>query len=307
MAKASRPGFIGSKGDANLTADAITTENILQHYRDIARGAYEWDGLPEDVPEGYIEAALFDRPGVGFKVTKAFGPVILPCNAPTVDMYGQPVKWLPAPVGMTEPGTGELYDLSDGPVLWQGMSMAMRVEPYAQIMSKALKTLGQNVTALSQPVLLSGTPSGSSGDNIGAILLKSDISAGSCYIPVVEPGALKLEVLDLKAQDHTQNLFSVIQACDAAILEIMGASNGVEKSSGVSALETVSGVMPVTMSHDWGLKLRQRWAEKVNAEFGTSITVTDGIAWIEGTMPEPENDGNDNEGGDEDGDMEKDS
>lgn len=306
---APKPSFRQSVGEANETADAIHTLDILQHYEDVAAGIYVWDGLPEDVPDGYIERALFNRAGVAYKVTPTFGPVVTPCKPETWDLYGQPRTWLPDPYGTFMPVNdgSEFFQPSDAPVLWLTMSTESRILPYAEIMSKALKTLGQNITALSQPILISGAPSGNRGDNIDGIMLRSDLSAGQTYIPVVTPGAIGVEVLDLKAQDHTQNLYSVIQACDAMILEIMGASMGPEKSSGVTTLETASGVMPVTMSHDWGLAVRTRWAKKVNAMFGTSISVREGDAWeqVDAQPEEMQQENDDSEG--DNGSMETDT
>ena len=57
-----RPTFRTSKGERRGGAsETIDTSGLVQIYRDIARGRFKWSGLPEDMPEGYIEdTALFD-------------------------------------------------------------------------------------------------------------------------------------------------------------------------------------------------------------------------------------------------------
>ena len=73
-----RPTFRTSKGERRGGAsETIDTSGLVQIYRDIARGRFKWSGLPEDMPEGYIEdTALFYNAGVSMKSTP-MGPVVL--------------------------------------------------------------------------------------------------------------------------------------------------------------------------------------------------------------------------------------
>lgn len=276
-----KPTFVQSKGEANKTADAIDTTKIVEHYRNICRGLFEWEGLPEDMPRGYIEdTCLFYCSGVSMKEVTGIGLSVLPANPVTMTIYGTPYEWLPAYIqnitAYRNTDYLDLFEKSNTPVLWMGNSRWELIKPYIELMSKAMKVLGVNITALSQPVLIAGRPSGNAGDNINAILLKNDISSGESYIPVVEPGAIKMEVLDLKAVDNTQNLLSTIKACDTVILELLCANTGVEKSSGIAPIETAVSMKSHEMDIDAQLKRRQDWCDKINAVLGTNVTVRRG-------------------------------
>lgn len=296
-----KPTFVQSKGEANKTADAIDTAKIVEHYRNICRGLFEWDGLPEDMPRGYIEdTCLFFCSGVSMKEVSGIGLSVLPANPVTMTIYGTPYEWLPAYIqnitAYRNTDYLDLFEKSNTPVLWMGNSRFEIIKPYIELMSKAMKVLGVNITALSQPVLIAGRPSGNAGDNINAILLKNDISSGESYIPVVEPGAIKMEVLDLKATDNTQNLLSTIKACDTFILELLGANTGVEKSSGITPMETAVSMKSIEMDIDAQLKRRQDWCDKINAILGTNVTVRRGDynLMFDGTEDTESNDKEDN-------------
>lgn len=269
-----RPSFIKSKGERQALASTIDTVDIMRHYRNVLRGSSAWDGLPEDMPVGYIEdTALWYSAGFALKKVRGLGIAGFPVNPVTLDVYGRPVSWLPSIInGVTAyRESDDVYKEATTPVLWIGTPLADQIKPYAQLMSMTLKTLGQNLNALSHPVMISGTPSGQAGDNIGAILLKSDLMDGQLYIPTIQGINGTLEALDLHATDNTQNLISTLSACDARILEILNTSNGIEKSSGITTAETETGSMPLQYAQGGYDELCDIWAEKVNAELGLSI------------------------------------
>lgn len=296
-----RPSFMLSKGQRANLENSIDTTDIMRHYRNILRGSSAWDGLPEDMPVGYIEStALWYSGGFALKKVKGMGIGGFPANPVTVDIYGQPYTWLPSIINgvtaYTASDTG-IYKESDTPVLWIGTPLRDQIRPYAQLMERTLKTLGQNLTALGHPVIISGNPSGQAGDNIGALLLKSDLDDGAMYIPTVTGLNGTLEALDLHATDNTQNLISTLSACDARILEILNTSNGIEKSSGITTEETETGSMPLEYAQGGYDELCDAWAEKVNAKLGLSIKHK--RREVQAVTPEPENPDN---GDDEDDD-----
>lgn len=272
-----RPSFLNTKSQRK-TADRVTIDSLELHYKDILRGMFKWEGLPDDVPQGFIDAdALYTAPGVAVKDVKGMGLCVLPCRAVTLDVYGRPRTWLAEPYGWSvdsKDGTGaDLFTVSDEPVLYMVGSYRDRILPYLQILTRAIQTLGTNISALAHPVLISGMAAGTPGDNIGSIMLKGELEDGASYIPVVRPDALGMDVLDLGVTDNTQNLASLVDWADARILEIIGASTGNEKSSGVTALETVTGTGGMATQSDVALDMRKDWADKVNERFGLSVTV----------------------------------
>ena len=296
-----KPSFILSKSQRNAQARSIDCSDIMRHYRNILRGSSTWEGMPEDMPVGFVEStALWYSGGFALKKIKGMGIGGFAANPVTVDIYGQPYTWLPSIINgvtaykETDPA---IYKESDTPVLWIGTPLADQVKPYAQLMERCLKTLGQNLTALSHPVLISGQPSGQAGDNIGALLLKTDLEDGALYIPTVAGQGMPLEALDLHATDNTQNLISTLSACDAKILEILNTSNGIEKSSGITTEETETGSMPLQYAQGGYDELCDVWAEKVNDVLGLSIR----HKRREVETPTPAMPGDDGEG-DDDGD-----
>lgn len=189
-------------------------------------------------------------------------------------IYGRPYQWLPVTLSSTMPldTLSDFYSPSSEPCLWIGQAMCDAIKPYIDIMDRALAVLNQNIFAMSQPVLISGLPTA----NLNGLVLESEIMEGESFIQIVGKDAIQPEVLDLKVQDRTQNLISTIDWCDARILEIMMSSNGVEKASGITTLETVSGVQSIIQQYDSGLELRKEWAERVNESLGLSLRPSPG-------------------------------
>ena len=287
MSRTAKPMFMTTKGQRTQQEDGIYTGHIIDHYRAIAGGTYRYTGTPEDMPEGFIEdTALFFAPGVGCKKVKSLGTVILPIQASTLNVYGRPYDWIAMPLNGMVPiaADSELFAASNDPSLWLGVATRDLIQPYIDIMTNTLKTLNTNIDGLNQPVLIGGMP----GAELGTLVIKDALENKDRSIPTTG-NAFKAEVLDLKAQDHTQNLISTIDWCDARILEIMAASNGVEKTSGVSTMETVSGVQSVLQQLQIGLEKRKAWVDAVNDRFKMSMTVEfgEGVKALMGGGQEP--------------------
>lgn len=272
MSRTAKPMFMTTKGQRNQQQDGIYTGHIIDHYRAIAGGTYRYGGTPDDMPEGFIEdTALFYAPGVGCKKVRSLGTVILPIQASTLNVYGRPYDWIAMPLNGMIPiaSDSELFTASNDPSLWIGVSTADMIRPYIDIMANALMTLNSNIDGLNQPVIIGGMP----GAELGTLVIKDALMNKDRTIPTTG-NAFNAEVLDLKAQDHTQNLISTIDWCDARILEIMASSNGVEKTSGVSTMETVSGVQSVLQQLEIGLEKRKAWCDAVNDRFKMDMTVS---------------------------------
>lgn len=269
-----KPTFLLSKGQRNKAEGDLCLVDLVEHYRAIAGGLYSWDGLPEGCPRTFIEdSALFYSGGAGAKRVRGMGPVITPIKPATLTIYGMPYEWIPEPLrGMRVLNDTDFFKPSSEPCMWLHASMHAQIEPYLDIMERAMRVLNINIFALSQPIMITGV----SGASLGSMTMKSEIIDGNVYIPTTGAGAQPPEVLDLMAEDHTQNLISTIDWCDARILEIMASSNGVEKSSGISTMETVSGVQSIMQQFKAGLELRRDWADRVNDRLKLSLSVEPG-------------------------------
>ena len=299
-ARPNKPTFLLTKGERNALKETICTDSIENHYRMIAGGLYAYDGLPDGCPRDFIEStALFYSPGCGCKPVRGMGEVILPIKPANLSLYGTPWDWVPEPVhgSMPFPAESEILKACHEPALWIGSSTFENIEPYIQLMSQTLKVLHTNIFGLSQPVMISGLPNVA---NLKGLILKDELIEGQVYLPVTDRNGVDAQVLDLKATDHTQNLISTIDWCDARILEIMASSNGVQKSSGITTMETVSGVQSVIQQFQNGLELRKDWCDRVNDRFGMSLSVKPGEgikALTDGKAEEPRNDDDDKDGG----------
>lgn len=269
MARSTKPLFLTTKGERNAEGDLEIGDSLLQHYRGVAGGLYKWEGLPDDCPADFPETdALFFNPGMS---AKRIGrdPVVCGISPATLDIYATPFSWIPSPAYGTSYIPNKWFEESRNPALWLRSSTLHLIQPYLEIMERVLKVLNTNIFALSQPIMIEGLP----GAELDGLIMKSKIMNGQSYIPVIKPSPQKAQVLDLQAQDHTQNLISTLDWCDARILEVMASSNGVQKSSGITTAETVSGIQSVMQDAEAGLRARREWCERINAVLGTEFSV----------------------------------
>lgn len=285
-----RPQFLRSKGERR---SPFPDFDPLSRYEVIAKGIYKWEGLPEDVPEGYIEQSLFNWGAVGAKNVPGLGVCIMPAASLIRTIYNTPSTWLP--IGIVTPplATPGLLEESDTPVLWLGESPASRAEMYASIMYHAALSLRQNVISLRQPIALDGEV----GNSADAAVIRCEIESGEQYIPVLQAARLGVQVIDLKAHDYTQQLIATMNAMDSEILTILGVSNaGTEKASGVTAVESTSIKQELALINDVGLMLREQWCLRINAALGTDFGVHVGDGYEPEDVPEdvPEDGGESN-------------
>ena len=263
-----KPTFLVGKGAASQLEPK---DRLVEHYRRIFRGFLSWNGLPEDCPAGFPQDALFFTGGVGCKRLKGFGPVLAGVSPSTLTVYGTPYHWIPRPIGMAMDLNSEFFQPSNDPCMYIGEPFAELIDPYIDIMSRAMKTLNQNLVAIQQPILVKGIP----GSPNGGKITMSELASGELMIPSTGAG-FNVEILDLKAQDHTQNLVSTIDWCDARILEALMSSNGVEKSSGITTMETVSGVQSIIQECEDLLSRARAFCDDANDRFKLDMYVSEG-------------------------------
>lgn len=263
-----KPTFLIGKGSASQLEPA---DRLVEHYRRIFRGLLAWDGLPEGCPAGFPQDALFFTGGVGCKKLKGFGPVLAGVSPSTLTVYGTPYHWIPRPIGMAMDLNSEFFQPTNDPCFYVGPGMTDLIAPYIDVMSRAIKTLNQNLVALQQPVLVKGIPGAPNGGRIAL----NELTAGELAIPSTGAG-FNVELLDLKASDHTQNLVSTVDWCDARILEVLMSSNGVEKASGITTMETVSGVQSIIQETDDLLSRARAFCDEANDRFRLDMSVSEG-------------------------------
>lgn len=282
-----RPTFLRSKGE-RTHYEGVTTEDILDRLEDIFAGilSIEGEGLPEDMPAGYPMRALFRSGAIQIKKVGRLGKVLVPVKASLVGIYGTPLAAVPVAIPGMGPMSADLLQPSDKPVLWLPYCPRDRLIPYAEVMASCLRTLNQNITALAQPVIIQGTQ----GGEINAMVLEDQLNNTERVIPVLDKAAMQAQVLDLGAQDHTQNLIATFRAMYAECLTIMGVQgSGSEKASGMTSEETTCVMQQVNIVTYSLLDLAQQWCEHVNADarLECNISAVLGAGWTVSMEDDP--------------------
>ena len=248
---------------------------LMEQYIEVAKGIFNWEGLPKDVPYGYLERLLFRHGSVGIKKVKGFGLVLCAASPALKDIYGRPITWVPMfPEGVNTPGNKifeeDLFRESDLPTLTLDSSYLQRMYPFLSAKAEALQTLSANLNVIQQPVAIFGNV----GNESQGIMMKKDLEAKKRYIPVIKDTG-QAQVLDLGAKDYTQNLVAVIRAMDSECLTVLGVQNrGMEKASGVNIAESSTLNQQLNTFITQGLKIREQWVEKINKKLGTELKVT---------------------------------
>ena len=266
-----RPTFINTCGERRRQEQGFEIDDLEERYITAFASRYVYEGLPEGCPRDFIERTLYMCGGVSGKKVRGLGPTLLGITVSVFSVYGYPQRWRAIAIlgELSTSVSDSLQEESRNPVLWDRVSMHERVQPYLEVMRKAMNALNVNLVGLTNPVLVEASP----GMELNGRIIKNNLTAGDVYIPVIDKGAIGASVLDLKAQDHTANLLGVIHDMDGEILDLMGIRSSLEKASGISVEEASASEMQINQQGDLDLIRRREWLEKLNAVLGTNITV----------------------------------
>lgn len=253
-----RPTFLLSKGERKGLEGLILPEDIQLHYSEVYATRFQWEGTPKDMPQGFIEKALFWTGGVG--PVRAFGEEQLIASCPVMlGIYAQPISWEPVPAGgsIIPPNLMREYKQSKDPVIFC-YPMAYQIEDLCKLMADAYNCLKQTLFSMSQPVVVQGV----TGGEVNVYETERTLQGRRLTIPTLDKTSMQASVLDLGGTDHTQNLISTINALDCEILARMGIkSAGTEKASGVTSEETLSITQELQLINKFDYDLRVRWCE----------------------------------------------
>ena len=252
-----RPSFLTSKGERRATEGLILPEDLLLHYAEIYASRFQWRGTPRDMPQGFIEKALFFTGGIG--PVKAFGESQLVAAYPVLlGIYAQPVTWEPVPAGgsIIPPEIFKQRKQDKEPMMFC-LPMADQIYELCAILARIYNCLNQTLVSMQQPVVLQGAV----GGEINIKETSNDLRLGKLLIPTLDKTGMQASVLDLGGKDHTQNLVSTANAIDCEILCRFGIkSAGTEKASGVTTEETVSITQELQLINQQDYELRKKWA-----------------------------------------------
>ena len=252
-----RPSFL-SKGERRDLDGLILPEDILLHYSEVYSSRFIWEGTPKDMPQGFIEKALFWTGGIA--PVKAFGEEQLIASYPVMlGIYAQPISWEPIPAGgsIIPPNLMREYKQSRDPMMFC-LPMAEQIRDLCSLMADAYNCLKQTIFSMSQPVVVQGVV----GGEINVYETEKTLQGRRLTIPTLDRTGTTANTLDLGGKDHTQNLISTINALDCEILARMGIkSAGTEKASGVTSEETLSITQELQLVNRFDYDLRVRWCE----------------------------------------------
>lgn len=301
-----RPSFLLSKGERKETEGLILPDDVLLHYAEVYASRFIWEGTPKDMPQGFIERALFWTGGIA--PARAFGEEQLIAAYPVMlGIYAQPITWEPVPAGgsIIPPQLMREYKQSRDPMMFC-MPMADQIRDLCILMADAYNCMKQTLFSMSQPIAVQGVV----GGEINVMEAEQTLLGRKLLVPTLDKTAMQASVIDLGGKDHTQNLISTINALDCEILARMGIkSAGTEKASGVTSEETLSITQELQLINKFDYDLRVKWCElpqirerfpdlKVSPAPSLGLITDDGYT-AEGTQMRSEgNDGDaDREGG----------
>ena len=132
-----------------MEREGVAIDDLVDRYLKRYVANYVWDGMPDDMPEGYVEDRLFWQGNVSAKNVKGLGPAVMAASPTSVSLYGTPLKWLPSGIygNVAVPTLAGINKESDNPVISVGSSPYSMIEPYIEIMRKAMNALNLNVAA----------------------------------------------------------------------------------------------------------------------------------------------------------------
>ena len=254
-----RPTFLLSKGERKEMEGLILPEDLLMHYAEVYASRFIWKGTPKDMPQGFIEKALFWTGGVG--PVRAFGEENLVAAYPVMlGIYAQPITWEPVPAGgsMIPPQLMRQYKQSKDPML-RCLPMAEQIRELCVLMADTYNCLKQTLFSMGQPVAIQGMV----GGEVNVIESKDALLGRKLVVPTLDKTGIQASVIDLGGKDHTQNLISTINALDCEILARFGIkSAGTEKASGVTSEETLSITQELQLINKADYDLRMDWIEE---------------------------------------------
>ena len=253
-----RPSFLLSKGERKETDGLILPDDVLLHYAEVYASRFVWEGTPKDMPQGFIERALFWTGGIA--PARAFGEEQLIAAYPVMlGIYAQPITWEPVPAGgsIIPPQLMREYKQSREPMMFC-MPMADQIRDLCILMADAYNCMKQTLFSMSQPIAVQGVV----GGEINVMEAEQTLLGRKLLVPTLDKTAMQASVIDLGGKDHTQNLISTINALDCEILARMGIkSAGTEKASGVTSEETLSITQELQLINKFDYDLRVKWCD----------------------------------------------
>ena len=238
---------------------------------------FEWEGLPENMPEYYIEKMLVENGHALIFEREYEGLFVGSGSMEGLNHYGEPLRYnVVSPVAEMN----RTYDLmKDKCVLVKNTVQAENdiylVETYIKHLANIRVTQGINLETLKTPFILKGN------EKIKRSLYEqfAQIASGQVYIAIDEKLANDptrgVDVLDLKAPFHVDKLQEHYLEIESELLEALGVNtnpNPRKKERMISG-EVETNQQEVKMSRVSRLRIREKAAERASEMFNREIKV----------------------------------
>ena len=180
-----------------LALNEVILFDPLEKYRTLAAGIYEWSGLPDNVPEGYIEETLFDHGAISAKEswrrhsnsTSSCGDSWRVRRNPHLAACIHECDWFGnrGATGNIGYSSARRRNSNCG----NSKSLCGDTGGLSNIVAAERKSVAATNCHLRQP-----------GNAAETITLKNELDYGALAIPLIERTAMDMEAIDLKASDY---------------------------------------------------------------------------------------------------------
>ena len=260
------------KGNREETINYITFAHYYDWLTNMATNVFEWEGLPDTIPEWFIEKTLYERGKAIFFNDPTLGLLCLPASGNgTKNVYGEDVAFQ-----ANSYGHHFYVPANEGVLIWNNNTKSPTrdiVRAFAGRLAQVERITDTNLNAQKTPVLLVG-------EEKSILTLKNIYKKYAGNEPVIfgdknfmnqdtirSISTLAPYVVD-KLDVHKQNLWN-------EALTFLGIkSANTDKRERLITAEVEANDQNIQSNLDIMLSARQRAAEQINKMFGQNITVT---------------------------------
>ena len=262
----------------------ITFSHYFDWLHNMATNIFKWEGLPDEIPEHYIEEVLFTRGKALFFNDPDYGFLCLPANGSGIkNVYGEDLAFYAHGFGYSKTITGD-----EGVLIWNNNTKSATAEivmAFAGRLATVERVTDTNMNAQKTPILIVG-------DEKSILTLKNIYKKYEGNEPVIfgdknfmnnqtvtSINTMAPYVID-KLDVHKMNLWN-------EALTFLGVKNAnTDKRERLITAEVDANDQHIQSNLEIMLTARQRAADKINERFGLSIKVT-----VRGEENEPVHDG----------------
>lgn len=257
-------------------------KNVLRNnIEQLLVSRYEWEGLPDNIPVGYIEKTLVNK-GELLLFKDIDGFFALPGSGKGYNVYGEYTSF--DYISPVKNGSVNIYKTTENGTNQQavivknnldGRSEMSIVETYIHEMASAKSAIAVNRELKKTPFILEGANSK---------IIKSlyeqmiQIGEGRPYIAIdksLNSDGDGIKAFDLKATNYSEDLQQEYDDIRSELLEFLGVNtnpNPMKKERMITD-EVESNAQETNLNRDFRLRLRKDAAKKASEIFNMEITV----------------------------------